>query len=937
MDPIESAILENWEDGSATFVFPSDIAANLWLQKALEITGARTLPTERFIAWDRFKESAVQASVAGKTPVSSAIRKMYALNLASRNAGAAPPLLSEVIPLAHRASGAVFAPWIARILPQLALWDRKLTRARHGQSKGGHGDNRPDEETDLAFIHQDYSRFLERNALFEPAWQRPPLKDTGKKYIVFYVELIEDWDDYAELVRGSPCVRDVSVSDALVPGQPRVSVYPDAREEYAAVALEIDRLLEGGAAPEDIAISVPDIETARPYVLRELSLRGIPFELRAGDPLGEHPACRIFSLIQDCAQGDFAFAAVKALLLNRLIPWRSPELAEALVEFGVRNHCVVSWSEGGKKIDIWEEAFKTPSKGDAADWRIRDFYRALKESILPIARAREFKDIRNAWFSFRENFLDVAALSDADNAVIARAISELTALAALAARFPDCAPETPYAFFVSTLAEKKYVPQRTPGGISVFPYRVAAGTPFRHHFILDASQDSATVLYRQLAFLRHDRRKGLELSDIDASDSFLGAYRALGGEFSCSEKTFAGYRMPHVYFTVAEKRAADRSSDPYALERAWASRGSAKDRLPAASVPFPPALNPSQKDGFRAWARLETPRGFSYLSAPFAAPFPFLEKIARETQMDGDDVRVSQSDLVPFSVCPARWFLGKVLGIKAQVSDAGLMDERNLGLLYHAVLKEMFEYVLTTGPAFSKARMAEYRETAFALSRGAAAGHAEFQGPLAKPIIDSYARKIAEGVCGMLEADARYLDGFIPEFLEKDLAFSRDGIRYYGKIDRISRRPSDGERAIVDYKSGRVPTASSYRVDEGDAEGEGDSAIKDFQMAAYVFLAEESPESPYKGQKMEHAWFGNLKDGTFQPIVEDKTLLEGSRAKCLTRGEFEPAMRSFGAMAARFATAVRAMDFRKPERLPRSECAECDFVALCRQTYSVRP
>jgi len=931
MDPIESAILENWKDGDVTFVFPSDIAANLWLQKALAITGARTLPTERFIAWDRFKESAVQASVAGKSPVSAAIRKMYALNLASRNANSRQPLVTDVIPLAHSASGGVFAPWIARILPQLALWNRKLNKSRSGA--------RSAEESDLLFIYQDYSSFLERNALFEPAWQRPPLKDTGKKYVVFYVELIEDWDDYAELVRGSPCVRDVPVSDALAAGQPSVSVYADAREEYAAVALEIGKLIDAGAEPEEIALSVPDLETARPYILRELSLRGIPYELRAGDALAAHPACRVFSLLQDCAQSDFAFASVKALLLDRLLPWKSPELAEALVEFGVRNHCVVSWAENGKKIDIWEEAFKAPSKGEASDWRVRDFYRALRESILPIARAREFKDIRNAWFSFRESFLDVDALSEGDNAVIARAISELTALAALAARFPDCAPESPYSFFVSTLAEKKYVPQRTPGGIGVFPYRVAAGTPFIYHFIIDASQDSVTVLYRQLAFLRHDRRLGMGLSDVDASDSFLGAYRALGGRFSCSEKTFAGYRMPHVYFTVTESASADRTRDAHALERAWAARG----KNSASGADFPDALNPLQKNGFRAWAKLDAPRGFSYLAGPFDSPFPFLDKLAQKTQMDGDDVRVSQSDLVPYSVCPARWFLGKVLGIKAQVSDASLMDERNLGLLYHAVLKEMFEYVLKTGPAFSKARMPEYRETALALARGAAAGYAEFQGPLAKPIIDSYARKIAEGVCGMLEADARYLDGFIPEFLEKDLAFSLDGIRYYGKIDRVSRRPSDGERVIIDYKSGKVPTASSYRVGEGDTPADGDSddkgesAIKDFQMAAYVFLAEQSPESPYKGKTIEHAWFGNLKEGNFQPIVEDKTLLEGSRAKCLTRGEFEPAMRSFGSMAARFAASVRAMDFRKPSGLPRSECAECDFGALCRQTYSVRP
>jgi len=541
-DPITARIRLHGDDDRTVFVFPSDIAASLWLEAALRITGCETLPTRRFVAWDRFKEEAVRATVAGKSPVSSVLRKLYALKLTERNRDSGTPLLSSLVPAAHAADGELFAGWIARLLPQLALWESRNLRAA-GRRKESDA-----EDADLAFLKADYGAFLERNALFEPSWQKPPLRDTGFRYIIFFTEAIEDYTEYAALLRSAPFIETV---DCPVPPEgsfPSLKEYGNTREEIRSVALEVEALLRNGMKSGEIALSVPDLETVSPYLLREFRLRSIPVEYRSGEPLGAKPAGRLFSLIRDCVSRSFPFAPLKSLLLDRIIPWKHPDLAEELIGFGIRNHCVTGWTEDGKKLDIWEEAFKAPNRGESGDWRLRDWYRSLRKALDGLASSRSFTECRNRWFAFRSDFLEMEKLPAEDNAVLARCVDELNLLAALESRYRDFLPADPFGFFVSHLSEKNYVPQRAEGGVSIFPYRVAAGTPFARHFILDASQDSATVLYRQLPFLRQDKRLDLFLDDIDASAAFFNVYACTGGSFSCSARSFGGYRTPHGYF-----------------------------------------------------------------------------------------------------------------------------------------------------------------------------------------------------------------------------------------------------------------------------------------------------------------------------------------------------------------------------------------------------
>lgn len=998
-NPIEREIRAAGADDSVVFVFPSDIAATLWLEAALAITNRETLPSRRFIAWDRFKERAVQASVAGKQPVTAILRKLYALDLARRNRESAEPLFTALIPASFADSGAVFAPWIARILPSLALLERKRRAAGNSTEKTGDG-----EDKDLAALGADYSLFLDANSLFEPSWQMPPLRDTGDRFVVFFPEAIEDFTEYEPLLAGAPFIKTVSAfpKTGTVPGtesaagiaagiapakatdqnrpgtqnrpgeldfgfgeeeaevtglaqaaetgatEPEtlsLSTHGTTRDEFKSVALEIETLLRAGVAPESIAVSVPDLENVAPYLLREFSLRSIPFEYRAGANLGSCPSGRLFALASECVSSGYAFTHFKALLLDRSIPWKARDLAEALVEFGIRNHCVTGWKDDGKTVDVWDAAFRDPSCAEASDWRIRDFYRELRTSLSALVGAASFAEIRNRWFAFREKFFDMELLSADDDAVLARCVEELGELASLEARFPNLVPPEPFALFAAVLDEKKYVRRRAATGVNVFPYRVAAGTPFPWHFVVDASQDGATVVYSPLEYLRQDKRDALGLSDVDASRAFFELYRRCplspgereknttsrdvpvapaGTRFSCAERSFSGYRIPHSAFTGLSAETAETTkhapTDPFALEAAWLTGTRAE----------PDRLYPVQKNSFKSFRARSAARGFSYLENAYEGQVNSLTERIGSRLRTKDGLRVTATHLNAWSTCGAKLLLSIILNIKEETQDAELLNERNLGILYHGVLCAVYEKIRDTDGTFRKEKLDEYRQWTTDAAKDSARTYSEFRGPLAAPLIDTLADRVIDGACSILESDAELLDGFAPVLLESELSYAEGGLFYYGRIDRIS--VDDGGTAVlIDYKSGYVTPTGDYAVS-------GDGTINDCQIPMYAFLAERAEASPCKGATLDFAWFGDIKKRKYQPVIHDRgTIPWNARAKLFSRDEFAPAMEAFASMAKRYADGVDREDFTRPEKLSWTECLSCDFRKICRYVYSVRP
>lgn len=939
---------------SVVFVFPSEIAARMWQEKALDFMDEGVLPDERFAAWDQFKCEHAEKSRPGYTEIPDCARDFYAERLMERNARRAAetgePLLKSLVPRKFAEKSGVFSPWLSGILPGLEAWSEKNAErhtAKHVSEKGGTEAGAGD-AADLAFIKKDYQAFLDAHRTMESSWSRRFDGTGGKKYLILFPEAMEDFSDYTAVLAPASYkadARTLPTADTLPvfstvsvppfnPSDTEISRHENFREEFTRIALLIEKHLMAGAKPETIAVSLNNREVSAPYFMRELHIRGIPAVLRAGHTLGKGNAGRIFSLIKQCAVDNFSFQSLKNLLYVKTIPWNSADLPVKLIQFGIDNHCVSSWKENGAVSDIWENAFKTA--GRTTDVRLAEWYKKLKRSIKAMTAAKTFSAVRSAWFIFRKDFLDVDNIKEEDDREIARCVEELTDIITLEKEYEDCLPKDPFSFFVNRLNKKVYVPKSDSGGVSVFPYRVAAGTPFDIHFVAGVSQEDSTVVYQQLKFLRRSEREKLLMSepdnDKDASEAFFSLYSCGTHKrrlfFSSAKRAVDGYKTPHkAFYHAGEKTGEYTPPDPFEEEESGAPLS---------------RMYPVQKSGYAFHHAQTETEHFSFLKTRFpngcqAETIPEIEKRMQRAKIIKDGkVRVSSKDLHIFAACASKWFLEKILALQQPSFSAELMNERHLGLVFHSALKNLYTFIREQDGRFLSGHMDVYMAQAARMAEQSAQENIEFKGPLTAPILSTLAARITEGLEAVLREDAEKLDGAVPLLLERELSFHSGDMEFFGTIDRMSVSQSTGTAVLIDYKSGAYPKPKDYKPEDG--------TMGDFQIPMYILLAENSHDSPVAvaKQQITQAWIFSIKEQKYKPVLNcaaDSEFSEAfnSKTKPFTSVEqMEPAIETVKRVSDRFRDMVRDYDF-SITKFNWDECASCAYKEICRHTYAVNP
>ena len=334
----------NLADSSNIFVFSTDVVMNSWIDWCVvhsEESGVSAVPLERFVSWDKFKGDYVSASEPGKSPVPALLRKIFVRNLIQKNAE--EPFFKKIINPEFAGTAASFTDWICRMLPSLNLWYKMTFGA--GASGAGTGTFEPDDEDlDYKTLHERYKAFLDANNFFEPAWVTPDFSGSGKKIFIIYPEILEDFADYIEVFDACP-----DISLIMLPEEedgechPACIKYSDSRKELRMTILAMRKLVkEGKANWTDITLSVPDLQTYRPYLERELADYCVPYVIRAGFPLTSNCAGIIFNEILDCYNSDFSYESVRRLLLDNYIPWKADdkEARENLIREGQRLRCI---------------------------------------------------------------------------------------------------------------------------------------------------------------------------------------------------------------------------------------------------------------------------------------------------------------------------------------------------------------------------------------------------------------------------------------------------------------------------------------------------------------------------------------------------------------------------------------------------------------------
>lgn len=910
---IAKTIAAHINEPHTVFVFPTGISKDHWSTRATLFSGRNAVALDRFIAWDDFKGASIKSQHKTKTAIPSVMRMVFASRLISENADT--PFLKELIAPIYAQNASSFTPWISSILPSLAHWKNQFEQSRLA----------PDaEDADLLAIYERYRMFLERHQLFDPAWETPPFVSDGNRYIIFYPEILMDWQEYRTLLANSPditlvhgeygtCGKETEPKETSGPNEctPSVDFFSDTRTELHAVAAYLWNEHGERRIPwNDMAVSVPDLDTYGPYLDRELDLYEIPHTLRNGQALASSPAGSFFAEVLDCATSGFSYASVKRLLLNTSLPWRYPRLNEKLIAFGRDNNCLCPYIKNGIHVDVWNEAISAHY-----DELIAQYYRSLKKNIQSLAYAKTFSDINRAYFIFRSKFFDMEICPPQSDRIISRCITELGSLLDLERDFQDCTPPSPFMFFTQQLAQTMYLAEASERGVQILPYKLAATAPFSCHVVVDATQASISVVYRELSFLNEAKRRLLGIADDpDVSSKFIELYKTSAIRsvyFTAAEKTISGYGLCHGSLHENDRRTERLPADFFAQERNALLRPDSAD--------FPAHLFAVQKNGFLFWTGAQSPdtaaKGNQVQHYIAAALDKFFEAPALP--------KFSATMLNRFFRCPRSWFLHSVVGVQEQVNEAELISPFTMGNLYHKV----FEYLCK---ALKEQRLSipadatweEPYATLLSESVAKAVNDPDIKklSPLSQELIkttqsalEEKMRESVEGFfsafasCTVCETESTY------SWSPKDIPCTCTG-----RIDCLLKSPDSDEYILVDFKSSShaIPSDNLYANDPDD--------IPDMQLPMYIELLEANKK------KVENAAFFDVRNGKAVGVF--------GAAVYKDEIDFKPTRERFLELLSIALDRIKRHDLSVTRSVPDFDtCVSCAYQAVCRRTFTVSP
>lgn len=917
-------LTENISDPSVFFVFPTQIAADSWADALLDSLGTGTVALERFTAWDTFKGSSIRSQKQDKTSIPSQLRKLFAASLIAQNAeqaAAGSPLFTSLINPVYAGNASSFTDWLSSLLPQLALWKEKQKAA-----------SADPEDVDLERLYEAYRDFLEEKKLFDPAWETPPFDARGNRYIIFYPEILEDFAEYQELLEESPCITLVKADDiAPLSGTcstPQaddasgaehknsngfIRTFDNSRAELHALVLEIKRAHEEDGIPyEDMAVSIDRDGLLLPYIERELALYSIPVKSRIAKPLTSRGAGMLFPQIQECVSSNFSFDAVKDLLLNNDLPWKEKQLNMELINFGIKNSCICSYEKDGKMFDVWKDALKAESQTEE---RLGTFYGKFKLRLENISRAKTFKDIEESYFAFRNDFFNTDLFTEQANNVLGRCLKELAELIRIQNKFEDADTKdlqisNAFSFFTNLLSSTKYLAQSAETGVLLYPYRDAAAAPKARHFVPAAGQDTVTVTYSPLRFLCEEKRKALGVEDSDVSAIFLKMYgqnSIQGTWYSCAEKSFAGYTLPHSAL-ASEKASVPESSDPIAEQRAW---------LSGQQKAFPATVSETDKAGFADW---------SSRACELSSDDTALSGIPRERLFEGELVRVSESALADFFKCPRIWYYNRCLKLKPFSLEADLMEDVWIGTLYHKILETFFSSIKDSAmnQILNPDNPGVLDDYLPRIDAAVEAGITAAKGsPLSKELLQKQKDAYTEKVRNCILDFCREFYGCSVAGIEREISMIPDDkiYLYTGKIDLVLRT-NDGNIILIDFKTGKSPSKKSCFPATDD-----ENLLENFQFAMYIKLWEH--EHPDPDDAVTGCCFYEIAN------CEKKIIVGKTNRESKYRPDMDASIALLEKYADVYAGAVSSGSLDSGIQPVFTDCTICRYKTICRSTYTV--
>ena len=428
---ISSIFKQFLSDENYHFVFSTDVVMNSWIDWCVlnpEESGVSAVSLERFIAWDNFKSQFMAGGEENKTSIPALLRKLFIQDLLVKNS--TELFFKKIINTEFANNYSSFVDWVSKILPSLKLWIKLRFNGIEPtlENQTELNANLDEEDQDFLELYLRYSDFLAKNNMFEPSWIIPDFSSVGKKFVVIYPELLDDYADYIDIFSKTEDFVIVNLPEFKEnENGPDCFAFSDSRKELRRMILKMRDLVESKKANwNEIALNVPDLETYRPYLEREFERYCIPYVIRGGQSLTANSAGTIFSQISQCYNSDFSYDSVRQLLLNELIPWKEniKITKENLIREGQSMHCICSYSDSNSDFinDTWMEALSKTADINSLEL---NFYKSLKKDITTICETSSFENLQKAWNIFKEHFLETSKFTETANNILSTCINHL--------------------------------------------------------------------------------------------------------------------------------------------------------------------------------------------------------------------------------------------------------------------------------------------------------------------------------------------------------------------------------------------------------------------------------------------------------------------------------------------------------------------------------
>jgi len=960
MNSVETILIENIDKPESLFIFPTDISVSGWADHLLRIKGG-SVGMDKFIAWDKFKQNSVKSKVKDKKSVPSALRKIFISCLINENAqlvsqGSAP-IFSSLIKEEWANSASHFTSWLTSILPQLGAWFLKMTNVSIDKIFDVEAKNASlkfeGDDKDMFVLATRYAQFLNEHGLFEPAWETPPFNNNGKECFLFFPESLSDYSEYRELLQKSEHVKIISVKETEIKNCDTF-FYTNSRREITEACLYIRALNEKQNIPwESIAVCIPDSNNYEPYVLREFSNRNIPFVKRTSKPLCDYPAGNFFASLLECVSCDFSFDSLVSLIMNKALPWKDAPLIEKLIQFGINNNCLYSWTESkgadSKHINVWEDAFEYPYKHNERE--IFKFFNDLKKRVLALRGTDSFAELRKQYFIFRDYFFDMSLCSDETDLVLSRCISELMNLTELEKDYPDVRAVDPFSFFTEFISDVNYLAQSELSGVAVLPYKTAACAPFDCHVILGAGHENISVVYPHLSFLPRLKRKELDINDEDASEAYINLHKfnsVKKAAFFCAEQTFTEFSIPHTKIDASVKPTESYankdeykdlfSSDNYSAESIFCSNpdlNKSKDKN---------LLHENQIAGFTEWKKR---RNHNKTDNKWKAHEEVRNKI-NSIFVNNGKTNLSATTMQSYNFCSLNWLFNRVFKIDNAQIETSLMDSSISGSVYHAIFETFFNKIKEEGkpilapllneseneiilPETYKTVLNECIDAVFNCFPSLKQDEGPKMSALTARLLSS-SKKDFKYHCEFFIAQfISFFAGCSVIDCEKYYESKSETYMLKGFIDIILKDKSD-KYIIVDYKIKYMPSRNECVIEEKDDE------LSNFQLPSYITLLEEN-----ENYKVYNALFFSIIDGEPEiiigkasNIVTEKTI-PNKIEKIIEKDseKYKLIFEAFKEKTRKYAKEIASANFTVfPKKT--NECFDCSYHRICRTVYVIK-